>query len=322
MQNISLHIEYLLRTHDCVILPGIGAFLRTRRPATCDEATGTISAPATQVCFNSSIVTSDGLLTHSVARRDKVSFEEASVMVSAAAESCRNALSHYGELAIGHLGLLRLDEEDRISFHPYRDLFDRIWTAVSPAAPTTDKTLEEEIPALMPDSRYYVLRVSRRAVRYAAMVAVCLLTAATLMLPSANRTAPDMTVSRQYASVVPGVEKLGAGNDRQASDASSHATDLAGTGTEVETHEQAAAVTEQPLRFYLIVATFSREDDCRKFIEMQPDSSSLGIISSGKVCRVYSAASSDRDALTATMASAEHKTLHPQSWIWENPDAE
>lgn len=206
MQNISLHIEYLLRTHDCVILPGIGAFLRTRRPATCNEATGAISAPATQVCFNSSIVTSDGLLTHSVARRDKVSFEEASVMVSAAAERCRNTLSQYGELAIGHLGLLRLDEENRISFHPYRNLFDQIWTAVSPSMSTEVRTPEKMEPAPAPDNRYYVIRVSRRAVRYAAMVAVCLLTAATLMLPSANRTAPDMTVSRQYASVVPGVE--------------------------------------------------------------------------------------------------------------------
>lgn len=322
MQNISLHIEYLLRTHDCVILPGIGAFLRTRRPATCNEATGAISAPATQVCFNSSIVTSDGLLTHSVARRDKVSFEEASVMVSAAAERCRNTLSQYGELAIGHLGLLRLDEENRISFHPYRNLFDQIWTAVSPSMSTEVRTPEKMEPAPAPDNRYYVIRVSRRAVRYAAMVAVCLLTAATLMLPSANRTAPDMTVSRQYASVVPGVEKLGAGQDRQASDASSHATDLVETETEAEPPEPTTAVTEQPMRFYLIVATFSREDDCRKFIETQPDSSSLGIISSGKVCRVYSAASSDREALIATMASAEHKTLHPQSWIWENPDAE
>ena len=322
MQNISLHIEYLLRIHDCVILPGIGAFLRTRCPSTCNQATGAISAPVTQVCFNSSIVTTDGLLAHSVARRDKVSFEEASVMVSAAAERCRNALSQYGEIAIGHLGLLRLDEENRISFHPYRNWFDRIWTTVTPTISTEVRTQEKMEPASAPDNRYYVIRVSRRVVRYAAMVTVCLLTAATLMLPSANRTASDMTVSRQYASVVPGVEKLGAGHARQASDASSHATGLVETEAEAETPEPPTAVKEQSMRFYLIVATFSREDDCRKFIGMQPDSSSLGIISSGKVCRVYSAASSDRDALIAAMATAEHKSLHPQSWIWENPDTE
>lgn len=321
LQNISLHIEYLLRTHDCVILPGIGAFLRTRRPASVSQEDGTISAPATQVCFNSSIVASDGLLCHSVARRNRVSFEEASVIVSNAAESCRKALTHDGELAIGRLGLLRVDEEKRISFQPYRTLFDRIWTSVSPVATSVQKTERDDAEqdvTTSDNNKYYVIRVSRRAIRYAAMMTVCLLTAATLMLPSANRSGSEMMAPRQYASVVPGVDKLTGGH---ASDASSHATNQVEAETET-IDETAISDTDEADLYYLIVATFTKNEDCRKYIDMQPDSAELRVISNGKVSRVYSASSTDREELIATMTSASHKTLHPQSWIWEKPNAD
>ena len=33
MQELALHIEYLLKRHDCVIVPGFGAFLASRRRA-------------------------------------------------------------------------------------------------------------------------------------------------------------------------------------------------------------------------------------------------------------------------------------------------
>lgn len=322
MQNISLHIEYLLRTHDCVILPGIGAFLRTHRGATVGQEDGSVSAPATQVCFNSSIVASDGLLCHSVARRNRVSFEEAAVMVSDAAESCRNALSRDGELAMGRLGLLKMDDEKRISFHPYRTLFDRIWTSVTPTLENVSlgkAAIErKETEVRVSDNKYYIIKVSRKAVRYAAMLTVCLLTAATLMLPSANRTGSELEAPRQYASVVPGVGKLAGHSDVDHKD---NTTQIAVNAEESDAAEP-QSVTARDDHYYLIVATFSKEADCLKFIDMQPDASDLKIIGSGKVSRVYSAASSDRDALVATMTSAEHKALHPQAWIWENPDAE
>ena len=320
LQNISLHIEFLLRTHDCVIFPGIGAFLRTHRDASYCKESGELTAPATRICFNSSIVTSDGLLCHSVARRCKVSFEEAAVMVSEASENCRNALDMEGEYSLGHLGILRPNEERNISFRPYAPRFSHIWSAISPVSESQDKKEASEIKtesaSAASKENYYTFRVPRRVVRYAAMAAVCLFTAATLLLPSANRPGTPMSAPRQYASVVPGVEKIAEKLNNTDNNTPAQVSE-----PETETADMSVQ-QEDSARFYLIVATFTKEADCEEFISQQPDSSDLRIVSNGKVSRVYSAASRDRDKLMSVMRSDGHKVKHPQAWIWENPDTE
>lgn len=325
MQNISLHIEYLLRTHDCVILPGIGAFLRTYRAAVCDSD-GTLLPPSLQICFNSSIISGDGLLCHSVARRARISHEEAAVLVSNAAEECRNALNKDGEFAVGKLGLLLQDEEQCISFQPYKSIYDNIWKRIAPASArenetTTNIVSPESVDKT--DSKYYIIKISRRAVRYAAMAAICLLTAATLLLPSANRFGnPGIITDKQYASVVPGIQNIT--TETKATDTEnpsdiSDSTDMLQVITEGDADESLVMSEVNDAKFYLIVATFSKEEDCQKFISTQPDSDQLDIVSSGKVSRVYSSCSDNKDELLKELNSAERKALHPQAWIWEKP---
>lgn len=308
MQNISLHIEYLLRTHDCVILPGIGAFLRTRRAALFHED-GSIEPPCVQICFNSSIVASDGLLAHSVGRRNKISFEEAAVMVSNAAEQCRNALSTTGEVAIGKLGLLTADNEGRISFRPYRSIFDSIWKPVLPVSETgadakTDTNTKEETTA--ENRRYYNIRIPRRLVRYAAILTVCLLSATSILFPSANRT---LTPEEQYASVVPVVEKITTPATNKSDNKETPVTDTPTTMSEEVVSP----------KHFLVVATFANETDCEKYIATREDTTGLQTVCNGKVCRVYSAASNSKDELQAIMSSNEHKQAYPQAWIWTDP---
>ncbi|MCM1319099.1 MAG: hypothetical protein NC217_01805 [Muribaculaceae bacterium] len=321
MQSISLHIEYLLRHHECVILPGIGAFLRTYKGAAITQQ-GEVTAPATQICFNSSIIASDGLLCHSIARREKLSFEEASVYVSKIVEECKAALECNKELSIGHLGRLHLDDEQRISFLPYTKPYASLWSSFSPLTLTDkvdDKITEQEVQDTASDKDYYIIRISRKAVRYAAIAAVCLFTAATLMLPSASRTGVHtVPIDKQYASVVPGVEKLSA----PSKELSAKSVKTAPMVEEVETSAATETSTSTEEKdYYLIVATFKNEADCRKFIAEQKDKEDLNIISSGKVSRVYSAASNDRDELLDRLNSDAHHARHPQAWIWKNPAA-
>lgn len=322
MQEISLHIEYLLRSNECVILPGIGAFLRTYKGASLAED-GALSAPRFQVCFNSSIVASDGLLCHSIARRNRISFEQASVLLSDAAERCRNALMTDGELSIGKLGRLTMDVEQRISFVPYSVLYSGIWADIPSADESKERLLADvesrDADEQSSDSRYYVIKISRKAVRYAAVAALCLLTATTMLLPSASRNDSFLgQPSPQYASVVPGVEKLSrkaviSPKERVACEQST----VSESASLSESAEEELIEAEK--RFYLIVATFAKESDCEKFIASQSDAATLSVVTSGKVSRVYSAASDNRDELVAQLNSPEHKSLHPQAWVWKNP---
>lgn len=309
MQTVGIHIEYLLRKHECVILPGVGAFLRTYTPAEYRDSDGALLPPQVKVCFNSSIVKSDGLLSHSVALRNRIDFEQASVMVSEAGERCRRALEKDSEVAIGKLGTLLMDAEKCVSFRPYSRPFD---FAFKPQLPSrSDEELKDDakvVASAADTSKYYIIRVSRRAVRYVAMVAVMLLTATTLMLPSASRNA-GMVSPRQYASVVPGVERfaLPRPEAKPAETIKEQKADAEQTGDELNK------------RFYLIVATFKKMEDCQKYISSQPDADSLYIASGSKVNRVYSAASDSREELQELMASETHRALHTQAWIWERP---
>ena len=76
MENLSLHIEYLLLRHDCVVVPGIGAFINIYQTPEFDTATGKITPMMREVRFNGAVRSDDGLLANSYARKYQISYRE------------------------------------------------------------------------------------------------------------------------------------------------------------------------------------------------------------------------------------------------------
>ncbi len=114
------HLEYLLRRHDCVTVPGIGALMVRHKPARFDERNPLILLPPSrELVFNGAIVESDGVLENSVSRRDGVSFEVARRIVNEEAEVLLQQLKAFGSLVLGHLGELTYTEYGTIIFNPY-----------------------------------------------------------------------------------------------------------------------------------------------------------------------------------------------------------
>ena len=68
MNHLILHIEYLLLRHDCVIVPGLGAFIATASPALIDVVKGPMLPPRRSVMVNQAVTTADGLLPNSIGR--------------------------------------------------------------------------------------------------------------------------------------------------------------------------------------------------------------------------------------------------------------
>lgn len=118
MELLPLHIEYLLTRRDCVIVPGVGAFIATERESEFDTSTGALTARRRDISFNSSVVSDDGLLTHSIARRERISYEEAHCLVVAEAGKIQADLQREGETTIGLVGRLVRDEEGCVAFEP------------------------------------------------------------------------------------------------------------------------------------------------------------------------------------------------------------
>ena len=118
MNSIGQHICYLLRHHDCVVLPGWGAFVAQRCPAVIDTATGTVRPPRRVLGFNAAITHDDGLVASSVARRDRVAYEQAMFTVANAVETMHRTVGADRELTLPGLGRFTLNTEDALEFDP------------------------------------------------------------------------------------------------------------------------------------------------------------------------------------------------------------
>lgn len=199
MELLPLHIEYLLTRHDCVIVPGIGAFIATEREAYIDWESGIIRPRLREISFNSSVVTDDGLLSHSIARREGISYEEARRVLAHLADRMIEDLNDEGEVSIGMVGRLLKDAEGLITFQPRQSsaisdilqevrLSERVSATVNTSdkiAVSNDNTADKEdgMRTIRVKADRYVFTISKRAVHAAAMVVAILTIGLSLLLP-------------------------------------------------------------------------------------------------------------------------------------------
>lgn len=106
MNKIIEHIDYLLRRHDCVVVPGLGAFIARKVSAKYDSRNGVFTAPGRELAFNSTVTFDDGLLAASVARKEQITIERATQIVAEQAEAMNSQLNVDGEISIGAIGSL------------------------------------------------------------------------------------------------------------------------------------------------------------------------------------------------------------------------
>lgn len=118
MTDLSLHIEYLLQHHDCVIIPGLGAFVAVYTPALFDAERDIIAPPYRGVQFNPAISSDDGLLASSYARRYSLNYTAARERLMRDAGLMRRRLEEGHSLRIGNIGTLATGDEQRILFTP------------------------------------------------------------------------------------------------------------------------------------------------------------------------------------------------------------
>lgn len=116
MNQIIRHIQFLLVSNDCVIVPGLGAIIAHYMPARYDETKALITPPARAFSFNPGLDHNDGLLVASYARAKSLSYDAALRIVTAEIDDMRRRLASDGRLVLDHIGCLTLDSEGRMAF--------------------------------------------------------------------------------------------------------------------------------------------------------------------------------------------------------------
>lgn len=201
--NITLrHTEFLLTAHDCVVISGLGAFLRRRHPAyfTFD---GTLMPPAYSYAFNPELLVSDGLLENSISRSLSVPHVRATALIERDVEAMRHQLEHEGRLPIGRIGDLVLGEEDGSILFEGRekDMLTPMasWLPVVPDPEKATQTEETESAVILQPQRRNGMRILRRVAAVAAVAAVAILTSTPISVNNASLAStalPSVTAPR------------------------------------------------------------------------------------------------------------------------------
>ena len=116
MISLLDHIEYLTIEHDCVIVPGLGAFVS--QYAFNKNHDGVIESINRNISFNPSIDHNDGLLANSIVRKESISYEAANIVINNYVCSLMNQLKYDGEVPVGRLGFFCF-ESNKPVFYPF-----------------------------------------------------------------------------------------------------------------------------------------------------------------------------------------------------------
>lgn len=119
MYNIIEHIEYLMMSHDCVVIPGWGALVAQYSESFYNPQAGHIEKPQRKLGFNASVNHNDGLLAQSLVRREGLSYSDALKFIAQSVSSFRQQLSQGNEVSLGRLGFFHSDSDGHIEFIPF-----------------------------------------------------------------------------------------------------------------------------------------------------------------------------------------------------------
>ena len=124
MENLIRHITKLLSHHNCVILPGIGAFLAHKVPAMYLTKERIFMPPHRELGFNPNITVDDALLLSEYVSTENSTYDKAEKSLSRDIASLRRVLTSKGVCCFGELGTFHMNINGAISFIPNDNAID------------------------------------------------------------------------------------------------------------------------------------------------------------------------------------------------------
>jgi hypothetical protein len=115
--SIEKHIHTLLFKHECVVVPGFGAFLTNYRPVGFNGNNTLLSPPKKQLTFNASLKLNDGVLAAYVANQESITTEQALKLITERVKQYQQLLTKYGKFKVESIGLL-YKQDTKVLFEP------------------------------------------------------------------------------------------------------------------------------------------------------------------------------------------------------------
>ncbi|MDR3339580.1 MAG: SPOR domain-containing protein [Candidatus Symbiothrix sp.] len=200
MQSIHFHIAYLLTKHECVIIPGFGAFVVSSVETERVNKWGVSSPPANFLGFNSEVKHNDGLLVNSVAKGKNIAYNEANHLVQQFVNELHNKLNKREAINIPWVGNLCLSEEQKVMFSPVGNLscnasYYGFTNFYLPRLSELQKTEERERYSVKKEKEVIWIPLNRRILTYTGSVAAAVLALFVFSTPLNNHADYPQTQS-------------------------------------------------------------------------------------------------------------------------------
>lgn len=118
MIQLDRHIEILLLSNDCVIIPGFGGFMAHYVEARNDVRDNAILPPMRTVGFNPKLTLNDSLLAQSYVEVYDISYPDAVARIEDEVRELRQHIENDGEYTLNDVGVLRLNGDGQYEFEP------------------------------------------------------------------------------------------------------------------------------------------------------------------------------------------------------------
>lgn len=328
MQRIIAHIEHLLLTHDCVIVPKLGGFVLQSVPASYSVEEHVFRPMRKDLLFNSTLNHQDGLLAEAYMKKYAVDYRKAIEMVDRDVEVLLQRLNESGRIEMGAIGTLHIGDEGQFVFSIAEDNLFSVGAYGLPSFYLTPLSLlkrEEEdlfIPAHKSDGvnkkDAIYIRINKSVLRVATAVAAVV--AFVLLVSTPIR---DVNPSTYTASFIPSevtinkpVENLNLSFVEEEAAAVSTESEVVPMDNILP--ELAPVVQKTGKTYYIVIGSFPNEELSRKFIS-QIDitlSPNVGYVARGEKVRVYSDKFDNREEAESYLSVLRQTDKHKDAWLF------
>lgn len=344
MISINDHIRYLLMHHDCVVVPGFGAFVMQTDSASFDASTGCFMPPCRQVGFNAEVRHDDGMLAASVARREGVSYDVARKLIDNDIAMLRSRLTGSGMAILPRLGRFDISADGRLVFSPdeVHDTVNWCYAGLRPVAVSAmiseavDSAVEEHPAILNVPFRHNVARWARVAASVALLVGLGAVLSTPVLVDRdsmqyASVAAPEVvkgahsitlptvadSTNQVLYCVVPSADEATAVVDLKAKERARQRMLMM---EQIEAYnnglqkKEVAKNASPSAGHYLIVASCETRAKAERYVSRRAGQG-LGIVEGDGRYRIYVASSDDRSVLEA-QRDTSIKSRYPDAWIY------
>lgn len=336
MDYIFLHIEYLIRHHDCVIVPGLGAFLATDIPAHVDLENGKVQPGFRHVSFNRAVTVDDGLLTNSCSRKEGISFDDARQIITKSVADINAKIRSGVNVRCGRLGSFMCGDDDTLVFTPSLATsdcmavsgYDTVKMVFPEESNETDATdvdkdiddkKSDEVGIDLDYNKYYHFRINKTLVKVVASLVIIIGVAIGFVM---NPIPRDYREKRASVIPIPAVISELEEKPLQSFETSEEIIEQTSESlSQNEAPENTSVVgdseNEEGTNF-LIVGTFSSAEEAQNYIKnFSTEEYPLILVSSRKLSRVSVFSSSDYEEVRKKLNSSEISSRFPGAWIWK-----